>query len=29
VASSANVHFQHYPSGFIFPYHYKNPVTGK
>jgi hypothetical protein len=29
VASSPNVHFQHYPSGYIFPYHYKNPVTGK
>jgi hypothetical protein len=29
VAPSPNVHFQHYPSGYIFPYHYKNPVTGK
>jgi SnoaL-like domain len=27
--SSPNVHFQHYPSGYIFPYHYKNPVRGK
>jgi len=27
--SSPNVQFQHYPSGYIFPYHYKNPVTGK
>ena len=22
-------HFTPYPSGYIFPYHYKNPVTGK
>jgi hypothetical protein len=29
VAPSPDVHFQHYPSGYIFPYHYKNPVTGK
>ena len=29
IASSPDYHFQHYPSGFIFPYHYKNPVTGK
>jgi hypothetical protein len=24
-----NTHFAPYPSGHIFPYHYKNPVTGK
>ena len=24
-----NVNFKTYPSGYIFPYHYKNPVTGK
>ena len=24
-----NTHFAPYPSGYIFPYHYKNPVTGK
>jgi hypothetical protein len=24
-----NTHFLTYPSGYIFPYHYKNPVTGK
>ncbi len=24
-----NTHFATYPSGYIFPYHYKNPVTGK
>ena len=29
VAPGPNAHFQHYPSGYIFPYHYKNPVTGK
>jgi hypothetical protein len=29
VASSPDYHFQHYPSGFILPYHFKNPVTGK
>jgi hypothetical protein len=29
VASSPDVHFQHYPSGYIFPYHYNNPVTAK
>ena len=29
VASSPDYHFQHYPSGYILPYHYKNPVTGK
>jgi hypothetical protein len=27
--SGPNTHFQTYPSGYIFPYHYKNPVTGK
>ena len=26
---SPNAHFAPYPSGYIFPYHYKNPVTGK
>ena len=26
---SAAAHFAPYPSGYIFPYHYKNPVTGK
>jgi hypothetical protein len=29
VASSPNLHLAWYPSGYIFPYHYKNPVTGK
>jgi hypothetical protein len=29
VESSSAVHFAPYPSGYIFPYHYKNPVTGK
>ena len=24
-----NTHFAPYPSGYIFPYHYKNPVTGR
>jgi hypothetical protein len=24
-----NINFAPYPSGYIFPYHYKNPVTGK
>ena len=28
-ASSPNNVFAPYPSGYIFPYHYKNPVTGK
>jgi hypothetical protein len=27
--SVRNSHFAPYPSGYIFPYHYKNPVTGK
>jgi hypothetical protein len=27
--SGPNTHFATYPSGYIFPYHYKNPVTGK
>ena len=27
--SGPNTHAQTYPSGYIFPYHYKNPVTGK
>jgi hypothetical protein len=29
VAPGPDANFQHYPSGYIFPYHYKNPVTGK
>ena len=28
-AAGPNTHFHTYPSGYIFPYHYKNPVTGK
>jgi len=28
-APSPTTHFAPYPSGYIFPYHYKNPVTGK
>ena len=28
-APGPNSHFAPYPSGYIFPYHYKNPVTGK
>jgi hypothetical protein len=28
-APGPNTHFATYPSGYIFPYHYKNPVTGK
>jgi len=28
-APGPNTTFLHYPSGYIFPYHYKNPVTGK
>jgi hypothetical protein len=28
-AAGPNTHFATYPSGYIFPYHYKNPVTGK
>jgi len=28
-ASGEENHFAPYPSGHIFPYHYKNPVTGK
>ena len=28
-APGPNTHFAPYPSGYIFPYHYKNPVTGK
>ena len=27
--SGENINFAPYPSGYIFPYHYKNPVTGK
>jgi hypothetical protein len=27
--SGPNTHAATYPSGYIFPYHYKNPVTGK
>ena len=29
VAPGPEAHFLHYPSGYIFPYHYKNPVTRK
>ena len=28
-APGENINFAPYPSGYIFPYHYKNPVTGK
>jgi hypothetical protein len=28
-APGPDTHFHMYPSGYIFPYHYKNPVTGK
>jgi hypothetical protein len=28
-APGPNTHFATYPSGYIFPYHYKNPVTGE
>jgi len=28
-APGPDTHFLMYPSGYIFPYHYKNPVTGK
>jgi len=28
-APGPNTRFATYPSGYIFPYHYKNPVTGK
>jgi hypothetical protein len=28
-APGPDTHFAPYPSGYIFPYHYKNPVTGK
>jgi len=28
-APGPNTTFLHYPSGYIFPYHYKNPITGK
>jgi len=28
-APGPNTHFAPYPSGYIFPYHYKNPVTGE
>ena len=28
-APGPDTHFNMYPSGYIFPYHYKNPVTGK
>ena len=28
-APGPDTHFLTYPSGYIFPYHYKNPVTGK